>query len=199
MNNRINRNASPALTFLFSLLPGAGHMYLGLMRRGLEIMVVFFAAIFLVANTLGLAEIGVPLSIILFFYSLFDAQHLYKAVRKGEEVADTDFLKISSFTLNGYHMGIGAILLGFIFLLDRLRPYIVQFMQPAVYSMMQTKRIQIRRIQIRRMQIRRMQEKQKTQTRTADRTSKETEMKKGLQTRRNQSSAITAQKEKKQV
>ena len=137
MNNRINRNASPALTFLFSLLPGAGHMYLGLMRRGLEIMVVFFAAIFLVANTLGLAEIGVPLSIILFFYSLFDAQHLYKAVRKGEEVADTDFLKISSFTLNGYHMGIGAILLGFIFLLDRLRPHIVQFMQPAVYSMME--------------------------------------------------------------
>ena len=38
-------NPNKFLTFLFSLLPGAGHMYLGLMKRGLSFMVLFGAAI----------------------------------------------------------------------------------------------------------------------------------------------------------
>ncbi|MCL2530940.1 MAG: hypothetical protein FWE40_02125 [Oscillospiraceae bacterium] len=36
---------SKFLTFCFSLLPGAGHMYLGLMKRGLSFMILFFATI----------------------------------------------------------------------------------------------------------------------------------------------------------
>lgn len=137
MNNRINSNASPALTFLFSLLPGAGHMYLGLMRRGLEIMVAFFGSIFLVADALQLAEIGVPLSLIIYFYSLFDAYHLRKSIKRGDEIADSTFLKLTGFTLNGYHMGIAAIVLGFIFLIDRLRGYMVHFIPSLAYSMIE--------------------------------------------------------------
>jgi len=38
-------NPSKFLTFLFSLLPGAGHMYIGLMKRGLSFMVLFAATI----------------------------------------------------------------------------------------------------------------------------------------------------------
>ncbi len=30
------------LLFVASLIPGAGHMYLGLMKRGLHLMVLFF-------------------------------------------------------------------------------------------------------------------------------------------------------------
>lgn len=30
------------LLFVTSLIPGAGHMYLGLMKRGLHLMVLFF-------------------------------------------------------------------------------------------------------------------------------------------------------------
>jgi hypothetical protein len=137
MNNRINSNASPALTFLFSLLPGAGHMYLGLMRRGSEIMIAFFASIFLVADVLQLAEIGVPLSIIIYFYSLFDAYHLCRSVKKGDEVADSNFLMLSGFTLNGYHMGIAAIALGFIFLIDRLHGYMIHFISSLAYGIFQ--------------------------------------------------------------
>ena len=137
MNTRINNNASPALTFLFSLLPGAGHMYLGLMRRGLEIITAFFASIFIIGNALHLAEIGVPLSIIIFFYSLFDAQHLNKSIRRGEEVTDSNFIKLHGFTLNGYHMGVGAIILGIIFLLARLRGHLAQFISPVYYSMIE--------------------------------------------------------------
>ena len=51
---RINRAASPGLSFLFSLRPGGGHMYLGMMRRGTELMAIFFASIFIVTVALGL-------------------------------------------------------------------------------------------------------------------------------------------------
>ena len=134
MNNRVNRNAVPPLTFLFSLLPGAGHMYLGLMRRGLEIMFAFFASIFILSSTLGLTEIGIPLTIIIFFYSLFDAQHLNKAISRGEEVADVNFVKINKISVNGYHMGIGAIVIGLLFLVDRLSSYASEFMPYRVYN-----------------------------------------------------------------
>jgi len=137
MMNRINNSASPALTFLFSFLPGAGHMYLGLMRRGLELMAAFFACIFIVADLLQLAEIGVPLSIIIFFYSLFDAQHLSKAIRRGEPVSDTGQQFLPKIAFNAYHMGIAAIVLGLIFLMDRLRGYMIHFIPDIAYSMIQ--------------------------------------------------------------
>ena len=39
-------NPNKFLCFLFSLVPGAGHMYLGLMKRGLSFMSMFIACIF---------------------------------------------------------------------------------------------------------------------------------------------------------
>ncbi|HZK35012.1 MAG TPA: hypothetical protein VFD33_06865 [Bacillota bacterium] len=134
---RINQNASRGLTFLFSLLPGGGHLYLGLMRRGVQLMTLFFACIFLVADILGLPEIGVPLCIITFFYSLFDAQHANKAIRRGEGVRDADIVSMKGDSLNGYHYGIIAILLGFFFLFDRLETVISKLMPFGLYHTIQ--------------------------------------------------------------
>ncbi len=121
MDNQTNHSATSFLTFLFSLLPGAGHMYLGLMRRGIEIMFAFFGSIFIVASTFKLPEIGVPLSIVIFFYGIFDAMHLKKAITRGDDVPDENFIKISNHTLNGYHIGIGIMVIGLLFLLERMR------------------------------------------------------------------------------
>lgn len=134
MENHINRSPSPFLTFLFSLLPGAGHMYLGLMRRGIEIMLAFFGSIFIIANTLRLGELGVPLSIVIFFYSLFDALHLGRSIRRGEDVEDNNFIKISNQAISGYHMGIGIMIIGLLFLLDRLRIYAYPYISPQLYG-----------------------------------------------------------------
>lgn len=134
MNYPINRSAAPFLTFLFSMLPGAGHMYLGLMRRGFEIMFAFFASIFIIAGTLRLSEIGIPLTIIIFFYALFDAMHLYKAIGRGEEMIDEHFIKISNRGINGYHIGIGMMALGFLFLLDRLQAAVFRFIPAHLYN-----------------------------------------------------------------
>ena len=59
---------------LFSLLcafwPGAGEMYLGLMKRGLAIMVIFWGAI-AIMSTIGLEMLLFALPV-LWFYSFFD-------------------------------------------------------------------------------------------------------------------------------
>lgn len=120
MRTRLNRTASSGLVFLFSLFPGAGHMYMGLMRRGTEIMISFFGAIFIVSSILNFAEIGIPITIVIYFYSIFDAYHLAKAIARGEDVQDESFINLGNFTPNGYHIGIGILVIGFFFLFDRL-------------------------------------------------------------------------------
>lgn len=63
------------LTILFSFIPGAGHMYMGLMAQGVQIMIVFFSMIAL----LGWLQLGFLAFIppIIWFYSVFDAYHRY--------------------------------------------------------------------------------------------------------------------------
>jgi len=64
------RKKSKFLTFVFSMLPGAGHMYMGFMKIGVSFMSVFFFLIFLSSwlRTGPLLFIA-PL---IWFYSFFD-------------------------------------------------------------------------------------------------------------------------------
>lgn len=62
---------SKFLTFIFSLLPGAGHMYLGLTKKGILHMALFFGIIF-ISNVLYFSQLWLVLPII-WFYSFFDA------------------------------------------------------------------------------------------------------------------------------
>jgi hypothetical protein len=59
------------LTFMFSLMPGAGHMYLGFMKQGISIMFCFFAFIIFSAFT-GIEVLLFFLPIV-WFYGFFDA------------------------------------------------------------------------------------------------------------------------------
>jgi hypothetical protein len=65
---------SKFLTVILSVLPGLGHLYLGWMERGLQFMLSFLLAIFLM-DSLDLTIFAYLLPVI-WFYSLFDAlQH----------------------------------------------------------------------------------------------------------------------------
>ena len=71
----MNQNPNSFLTVLFSLIPGAGHMYLGLMKRGASIMAAFFATIAAAAffNSLGLFGYVFGLMIpVVWFVAFFD-------------------------------------------------------------------------------------------------------------------------------
>ncbi|GHU52540.1 hypothetical protein AGMMS49975_08530 [Clostridia bacterium] len=58
------------LTFLCALVPGAGHMYLGFIGRGMGIMAAFGLSVMLTVVTGGLFVVLVA---VIFFASFFDA------------------------------------------------------------------------------------------------------------------------------
>lgn len=79
----MNKRKSRFLTFLFSLLPGAGHMYLGFMKNGVSFMAIFFFLIF-VASWLNISPLIYAIPVI-WFYSFFDC--LNKSSMSDEEFA----------------------------------------------------------------------------------------------------------------
>jgi hypothetical protein len=69
----MKKEKSKFLTFCFSLLPGAGHMYMGFMKMGLSIMAAFFILIFL-STWLNIGPLLFVLPLI-WFYSFFDCMN----------------------------------------------------------------------------------------------------------------------------
>ena len=60
--------------FIFSLIPGAGEMYMGFQKQGLSIMTVFWGCIALSAGTgIGWLIMALP---ILWFYSFFNVHNM---------------------------------------------------------------------------------------------------------------------------
>lgn len=84
---------SKGMATLFAMLPGAGHMYLGLTRQGIELMLIFFITIFL-SSEIGLHFLEIFLPVI-WFYSVFDAR---TKSTSDEPLQDSD-LKIFSGTV----------------------------------------------------------------------------------------------------
>ncbi len=77
------RKRSKFLTFLFALLPGAGHMFMGFMKMGLSFMAAFFAIIFIGAWVRIEAFLfALP---VLWFYAFFDC--INRAYASDEEFA----------------------------------------------------------------------------------------------------------------
>ncbi|MBC8061024.1 MAG: hypothetical protein H7Y18_10180 [Clostridiaceae bacterium] len=69
----MKKKKSKFLTFVFSLLPGAGHMYMGFMKMGLSFMSAFLVGIFL-SSWLDIGPLLVILPLI-WFYSFFDCMN----------------------------------------------------------------------------------------------------------------------------
>jgi len=77
------------LLFLFSFLPGANYMYMGLLKRGLATMTCFFLLIFMITS------VSMPLRLMLIFAipvlvlsSFFDGFNVRRRINAGEEVRD---------------------------------------------------------------------------------------------------------------
>ncbi|WP_278428068.1 hypothetical protein, partial [Clostridium cochlearium] len=69
--------------FIFSCIPGAGHMYLGFQKKGLQIMLLFFSLLFL--GDFLRTNIFFVLIPVIWFYSFFDVR---KAFNKSETFED---------------------------------------------------------------------------------------------------------------
>jgi hypothetical protein len=92
-------------TFL-SIVPGAGHMYLGLQKRGLQLMAAFLFCIYIMdVLRLSFFLFLIP---ILWFYSFFDALQQISRQDREEELRDTPFVD----WLINHQKWVGIILLG---------------------------------------------------------------------------------------
>ena len=89
-----------------SVIPGAGHMYLGLQREGLVLMSIFFFTLFLM-SWLNMSVFLFLLPII-WFYSLFDALHSIEDKENRAQVESHLFLgliKIPGFWVESHRNG----------------------------------------------------------------------------------------------
>lgn len=80
------------LTFCFSCLPGAAEMYMGFMKMGVSLMLLFFAVIML-ATWLHQGVI-VMIGVVIWFYGFFHANHL-------ASLSDEDFNNVKDDYLLG--------------------------------------------------------------------------------------------------
>jgi hypothetical protein len=100
---------------LLSVFPGAGHMYLGLQKRGLQLMAAFLFCLYIMdVLRLSFFLFLIP---ILWFYSFFDAlQQISKGDR--EELKDTPFV---DWLINHQKwVGIVLLALGLYYLTDEI-------------------------------------------------------------------------------
>jgi len=89
MSGEIKMHKNKFLTFLFAVVPGCGHMYLGYMKRGVEYMAMFAASIYLavVCTKYRFEAIGAIFLIVLpviWLYQMFDAIHTVSQMRRME-------------------------------------------------------------------------------------------------------------------
>ncbi|MEJ8304688.1 multi-tm2 domain protein [Saccharibacillus sacchari] len=127
---------SRTMGLLLAIVPGAAHMYLGLMKRGTQFMILFFGSIYILdVFGLSLFLFLVPL---IWFYAFFDA--LQQVGRYGQEVlqdrallgnrfADRKWLGVLLVLLGSYYI-FGSILIPFFF------QYIPSYIKAYLYGAM---------------------------------------------------------------
>lgn len=114
-SDEIRKSNKKTITLTLSVIPGAGHMYLGHQKKGLFIMGTFFFTVFFM-GWLGVSLFLFILPII-WFYSFFDAFHLIE----GNNIEIKD--KESSFALPDIKpkwIGWGLIIIGILVVLERI-------------------------------------------------------------------------------
>ncbi|MCY6356173.1 hypothetical protein [Clostridium sp. ZS2-4] len=93
------------VSLMLSMIPGAGHMYIGLMKMGIQIMTLFFLAFYLTdLLRISLFMLFVP---IIWFYGIFDIMH---KTSSGENLKDEDFIVINKFKDMGLNKNSGRLL-----------------------------------------------------------------------------------------
>ena len=78
------------LNFIFSLFPGAAHMYCDQQKKGVLFMSLFVTLLFLSATFTGVFLLG--FAVVLWFYAFFDAMSLPDMLFEQRKVADNYFM-----------------------------------------------------------------------------------------------------------
>lgn len=106
-------------TALLSIVPGAGHMYLGLMKKGLQFMFIFFGAI-IITDLIYSARSLTILNIVIWFYAFFDAYHARKKLEAGQSVDEDLFSELRIDNAKPKYVGVSLIIIGLVVLVQQV-------------------------------------------------------------------------------
>ncbi|MFA5675082.1 MAG: hypothetical protein WDA65_00985 [Christensenellales bacterium] len=112
----MTRKRNKLLTVLFSLIPGAGHMFMGFMKHGVSVMSLFFLII-LLSSWLGIGALLYVLPV-LWFYSFFGSINIaWTDDTRFAEIEDRCLIATENFSnINSRLAGRGGIYLGILLL-----------------------------------------------------------------------------------
>lgn len=79
------------LTFILALIPGVGYMYLGLLKKGVQVLALFFL-IEPILSLLSLESFETIFKVPFWFYVFFDTLNTARRMDRGEYIPDTDFI-----------------------------------------------------------------------------------------------------------
>jgi len=137
----MKREKNKFLTFVFSLMPGAGHMYLGFMKIGISLMAVFLFLIFL-STWLRIGPLLFVLPLI-WFYSFFDCMNKRYSTEEEFLLLEDNYLfsldeliKIDKDVLKKHRLvsGILLILLGAYLIWNNIIDSLAGYMSDAAYN-----------------------------------------------------------------
>lgn len=114
------------LAFILSFLPGAGYFYLGLMKRGLQTMVLFFGSIF-ISSMANIEQLMAFVAPVLVFYSIFDTQQLLRRMNEGLPVEDKELFDWGTWESKRNIIGAGLVLIGLLALINNMAPYFLPY------------------------------------------------------------------------
>lgn len=124
MDRENNQNVKPFLMFLCSLLPGCAHMYMGLMKRGIQLLLTFLLLIGFATTVYGLEFIVIPVIVVLFVYSFFDGYSIYRNIKEGKTVKDENVMDgldpVKKLVSNWFWLGFAILILGLFFIVNRI-------------------------------------------------------------------------------
>jgi hypothetical protein len=118
------------------IVPGTGHFYLGLMQRGLFIMMLLILDIFIITSLVNQRDTSVPMVTlfalfipVIYFYNLFDALQITDHVNRRNELGefasvsnDIEFQDPLEKLIKGTNMGVILIAAGVLFFLLSSKP-----------------------------------------------------------------------------
>lgn len=130
--DEIRESNKKTITMALSIIPGAGHMYLGYQKKGLIIMGAFFFTVFFMGwLNLSLLLFALPL---IWFYGFFDALHSVNGKNFNDEEISFNFPDIRP-----EWIGWGLIIIGILIVIERilypLIPYQIRnYVQTSIVS-----------------------------------------------------------------
>ena len=121
-DNKLSEQNRKIITCLLSVIPGAGHMFLGYQKLGLELMTLFFFSFFFI-DWLRI-ELFMFIIPVIWFYSMFDALHKASGDGAPAEEDNLSLLELIGQNSNRWSgsklLGYGLIIIGALLIFDRI-------------------------------------------------------------------------------